>query len=155
MLLDRLEDTTLNNIESKILELEENGITTYDFVAGFGDLVSLEIDGDLRVFIDIGWIEWIDGEYKLTHKGKNEVKGFELPAIAKKAFEKLFETNNGKFTVKKVCGICEHHPNNNDNDTCQKGHGIVPYDFDFYQRFGEHCGEWELKKCLIPDDKGD
>lgn len=62
------------------------------------------------------------------------------------------DINVGTFTVNKICGICEHHPNGNDNDTCQKGHGIVPYNFDFYHRWGVYCTNWELKKCLVSDN---
>ena len=90
MLLERLSDTTLQEIETKILELEKNGIITYDFVTGFGsDRVSLELVDDLKLFVDIGWVKFINYQYKLTEQGKKKVKRFEIPSLAEEAFEKV------------------------------------------------------------------
>lgn len=94
LMLDRLSDknTTIEYIESKIRRLEQFGIITYDFIpTGFDDeYVSIELVEDLRVFIDIGWVEFIENEYKLTKRGTNKIKEFELPELAKDKFEKLF-----------------------------------------------------------------
>ena len=90
MLLDRLSDTSLQEIETKIWELEKNDITTYDFVTGFGnDHVSLELVGDLKLFVDIGCVKFINNQYKLTEQGRKKVNGFKLPSSAKEAFEKV------------------------------------------------------------------
>ena len=94
LMLDKLsnENTTLKNIESKFKEFEKSGIVTYDFIIAFGDdRVSLEIYKDLSLFIDVGWIKFIDFEYKLTNRGIYQIKDYELPEVAKEKFEKLFE----------------------------------------------------------------
>lgn len=91
MLLKRLSDTSLQEIEKKILELENNGFTTYNFVTGFGnDHIPLELFEDLRLFVDIGLVKFVNYQYKLTEQGEKKINGFELPSLAKEAFEKVF-----------------------------------------------------------------